>query len=621
MIEGVELPAVPASAGERGRRRLGLILTLVLAAGVRWITWQQVEESPLWYLQLWTQTDMAFYDGWAHALLAGNLWSDPPPRPYHRWHEEVATAAHRLSGSPLPFDEAAGRQIWNGWLGEKTFYQDPLYAYFLAAVYVALGDTPGSAFAVQAVLGVGTTGLVFWLALRLFGATVALVAGPLAALFGPLVLYDFVLLRTSLAAFLGIATVLAVGAALAKPGSRGLAAGAGALAGLSLLLRAESLIFTAALAFFAAWIWRRQARRLGQFLAWSLCGFALALAPLVVRNLVVGAPLLGVAASGAVTFINHNAIDALSGGGDFVSAHSARILSATGGRFGPAAAAALATHAGPSTVLALLGRKLVAFWTWYELPNNVNYYYFLLFAKGLAAVAVSFAWVAPLALVGVVLAWPRRRAGFPGAGTVERLAPALLFVGSGLLVSLVFYNLSRFRAPYAAALIPFAAFALVEIARAVRAHRFLLAALAAGAAGLLGLALSRPLPAGAALIQTADYGASNEIAGELVRRRLATGDAAGGSKGSSRAVAIALLERQLATEPADLQALMPGPAPSSLALVSAELAGSFAPLHALAARLYDADGRPQEAARERFRAQVLGVVSAQFAAAPPRRSP
>lgn len=609
MTAGPDSPAAFAQQGERRRRRLGLALTLALAAGIRLITWQQIDETPIWYLQRWTQSDMSFYDGWARAILAGDVWSASPPRPYHGWHEAVARDAHRLSGSTQPFDKAVARRLWDGWLGEKTFYQAPLYAYFLAAVYTALGDSPGSVFAVQALLGSGTAALVFWLALRLFGTTVALVAGPLAALYGPLVLYDFVLLRTGLAALLGIATVLAAGTALASPERRGPALAAGALAGLSVLLRVEALLFAAGLAVLGVGLWRRQRRRLAPQLAAGLCGFALALVPLAARNLLVGAPLLGVAATGAVTFVNHNAVDYTDGRGDFTSAHAARILTASGGRFGPAVVATLATHAHPSTVLASLGRKLYAFWHWYEIPNNVNYYYFLLFARGLRSAGVTFALVAPLALVGIALASRRLKSGeqggdAPAPGAVPLAASALIFIGAGLVTSLAFYNLSRFRAPFAAALIPFAALTLVEIARWARARRSGPAALAVGAVAALAIVLLGPLPAGVPLVQIADYGVSNELALQLASRRLACGE---------RTAALALLERQLATEPEELRTLRPGPSPSSLSLLSARLAGSFAPLHELAARLYEVEGRPRAATGERWRARVLRRVSEQLA--------
>jgi hypothetical protein len=97
-----------------------------------------------------------------------------------------------------------------------------------------------------------------------------------------------------------------------------------------------------------------------------------------------------------------------------------------------------------------------------------------------------------------------------------------------------------------------------------------------------------------------------------VSRHLARGDRTG---------AIALLDRQLATEPAELRTLTPGPSPSSLSLLSARLAGSFAPLHELAARLYEADGQAQAAARERWRARVLRRVNEQLAGQEARETP
>ena len=51
-------------------------------------------------------------------------------------------------------DAERGERIWDSWLGEKTFYQDPLYAYFLAILYALFGPSVGAAVLVGLVVTV-----------------------------------------------------------------------------------------------------------------------------------------------------------------------------------------------------------------------------------------------------------------------------------------------------------------------------------------------------------------------------------------------------------------------------------------------------------------------------------
>src|SRR6476646_4470948 len=87
-------------------------------------------------------TEPAFYDSWAHAIVAGDA-------PIH-----------------LPFDEA------------------PAYAYFVAAIY-AMGGGLLAVALVQAVLGALACAAIAVVAQRLGGARAGWLAGGLAALYGP----------------------------------------------------------------------------------------------------------------------------------------------------------------------------------------------------------------------------------------------------------------------------------------------------------------------------------------------------------------------------------------------------------------------------------------------------
>ena len=121
---------------------------MMLAAVVRVANHIQIRDGSIPWLHWWAQSDMSFNDAWAHDIANGNVLGVPAPRPYHRWHGEVASEAHQILGAREPFDEAWARALWNRWLGDRSFYQDPLFPYALALVYAA-GGGPAAALALQ----------------------------------------------------------------------------------------------------------------------------------------------------------------------------------------------------------------------------------------------------------------------------------------------------------------------------------------------------------------------------------------------------------------------------------------------------------------------------------------
>jgi hypothetical protein len=312
------------------------------------------------------------------------------------------------------------------------------------------------------------------------------------------------------------------------------------------------------------------------------------------RNLAVGIFPLQPAANGVITFINQNAADSPASGGYFVSKHAPDIMSRTGGRPVPALLATLETHSGLGGWLALCARKLLAFWHWYEIPNNGNYYYWCLYARGVCSVALTFAVIGPLGAVGLALALGKNGVAYAAAAS---------FIASGMLISGLFLPLSRLRLPFACALIPFAALTLVSIARWLRSGLLFKAGATLAALAAVGAVSLRPLPRNHSTVWSSDYGTGNEIVHHLAERKAAAEDVKG---------ALHLVEEQLGTEPEELRRLEPRETPAKIPLIAAETAGSFASLHELAGELENARQQTDRAAKHFWRAKVLRVVSSQW---------
>ena len=96
----------------------------------------------------------------------------------------------------------AARLADGDWYGTETFYQAPLYPYFLG-VLIALGG-PNLAWIriVQAILGACCAGLIGGAARRLFDAPTGIAAAMMMALYGPAIYYDGIIQKASLSTFL-----------------------------------------------------------------------------------------------------------------------------------------------------------------------------------------------------------------------------------------------------------------------------------------------------------------------------------------------------------------------------------------------------------------------------------
>ena len=475
--------------------RAATVWAIVAASALLRIVFLLQAQGPLLHLHRSPASDMHFNHVVAQAIAAGDLLVDRPLHPLHPWHEDLA----RQVGAG---DAGAAKQLWDRWYGGRTFHQEPLYAYLLAATYALFGPDPRVLLVLQLAVGVAGNLLVFAVARRSFGDLVGAVAGALATLCGPLLYYDLLLLRDAMVAAAGMGLVLLSQRALERA-TTGRWAALGAAFGLALCLKSSfALLFGVVL---AGLLWSR--RRDGRTLlvrAGALLGAAgLLLSPVVARNVAVGAPPLALSSVGAITFVAANTADyGRDGGlvGDFFVSpvHAATIMDRTDGRFLPAAIETLRTHEGPASLLRQGLAKLAAILWWYEIPNNASFDYFALHAPVLRWLPVTFLSVGPLALLGLGMAAPGMR----------RLWPLYGLVATSLAVMLAFGVFSRLRLPLLVALLPFAALCGVRLLDWAASRRAAPLAGALAGLALLGAFAARDLPEGQPRIRPGDYSAA-----------------------------------------------------------------------------------------------------------------
>lgn len=397
---------------DRNRRLLLLLLTAALL--VRLVHWWAVRDEPFF---AWLVMDSQEYDRWAQGIAAGD------------------------------------------WLGSQVFFQAPLYPYILGALYAVFGRSLDAVYLAQIGLAVAGCWALYRAGREMGGERVGLAAAALAAFYGPFVFHDVHLLKESLAVSVTCFLLWAL------TDKRWLVVGL--LLGVLALLRENALLLLPFLLPLAA---GKGFVRKGAMLA---AGLVLALLPVAVRNGIVGGDFLPTTFQGGVNFYIGNNPEADGTYRPIVPGKQIPALERQepmrvaerelGRKLSPAEVSSFwmgkalgwaADH--PGAFLRLQLRKLGMFWSWYEWPDAVDYYWVRGRSPALRwAAPVEFGAVTLLALAGL---WMIRRSPGP-------FAPALLVDLGWMLSTVIFFLFSRYRLPAVPALMLLAAVPLARVGR------------------------------------------------------------------------------------------------------------------------------------------------------------
>lgn len=471
-----ELSPAPLEAWLSARAPRILLAGALAALLVRLLLVLQVAGGPLPELhRIAFESDAAFFDQWGQRLAAGDWLQRAPLHPLPGWMRDVASTALRLEpGLPVRLGIAAAAlderalqgKLWDHWLGGATWFQEPGYPWLIGLVYLLTGGAAWGVFALQLLLGVAGVVLVQLVARRLFSHTAAAAAGLLAVLSPVPLVFELALLRDAAVATATVALTWLLLRAMAQEG-RARWFGLGVAFGAAALLKQSFLLFPALLAVAAVVRGPRASLRPAGLVA---AGLAAALAPAILRNLLVGVAPLAMNGSAAAMLPLFHTVDAspleLVAGERY-----ARILLETDGHGLAGLLAAAATHDSSLGFLLLQARKLVFVAHGFEVPGNVDLYVFARGAPLLAALPIRFWLVAALAGVGAAVAW--RRSG--------PLVPGLLASLATLVLAAAY---ARYRAALFVALLPLAGAGAAQLVEWVRARRL----------RALGLSLSLALP-------------------------------------------------------------------------------------------------------------------------------
>jgi 4-amino-4-deoxy-L-arabinose transferase-like glycosyltransferase len=437
-------PEAPASWGEWWRLHRTPILTLfAIALAYRVAVLLEVARTP--YLEV-ANVDSDSYQQWALDIVAGKWWPT------------------------------------------RTFYQSPFYAYFLALIYDVFGTGPWGPRVVQILLGSLAPVLLYAAGATLFSRRVGWLAGGALALYGPLVLEEVTLSKTSpliVAALASFAVYVWAGPRLHLGGL----AVAGFLLGLAVMGVAQWILAFFALAAYT-WVLPAEApipERNGAVAVFAVAGLV-AFAPVVYWNTTHGGGLILTSGGGGLNLYSGNNPRATGlpaaprGVRDtprFEEDDARRVAEADVGRaLAPAEVdrywsrqALTFVLSQPVDFLALLAKKVAVLWNAYEIPDNYHYAFMRRHFLPLLHVGVTFAVVAPLALVGLAIPFRRR-------GAVWAL---YIMCFAYVATLLAYYVRSRYRLAAVPFLILFAAVAAERLWLVVTERRWQSAAAWGGA--------------------------------------------------------------------------------------------------------------------------------------------
>jgi tetratricopeptide (TPR) repeat protein len=356
---------------------------------------------------------------------------------YDRWAQEIARG---------------------DWIGSEVFFQAPLYPYFLAIVYFLFGHILNAVYLIQLVIALAGIYALFRAGRKLVDEKVGLFAAALSAFYGVYVFYDVQLLKESLAVTMVCFLIWILVEAREKKGFA-LWVCSGVLCGLLTLLRENMLLIVPFLLLLVI----QPRERIYIFFLRALAlilGVGIILTPVAFRNLKVGGNFLPSTFQGGVNFFIGNNPQAtgtyqpLSPGKQVPSyerTEPIRLAEKEMGRpLEPFEVSNFWLHKSlrwaqehPSDFLKLQFKKAGMFWSWYEWPDAVDYYYVKQTSFIYKLPLFEFGSISLLALIG--LWFVRRR--------IRPFFPVLLFVLMWMASTIVFFLFSRYRLPVVPGLI------------------------------------------------------------------------------------------------------------------------------------------------------------------------
>jgi hypothetical protein len=395
--------------------------------------------------RIWPQTDMYIFDQWAQRIVQGDVLGRETYHPILDWMARTAPA-----------------EDWARWFGTApVYFKAPLYAHLVALLRWLFGDPALPMAILQIGASTASTVLLFLVTERLLGAAAGFAAALAFAVYAPAVHYDAVLLRgpwVILAALLDTWCLVRLRERLTPRG----AALLGLTVGGAILLN-EGFTTLPVFVLIAFGFWAPSVARFATAAAWFAAGLGIALAPLVVRNLVVGAPPLSVAITGAWVVALSNASDSDPVTFAYPQPSFVPLMEASDAQLGRVLWLCLRSFDGVYDLLRFYLHRMAGLVAPFEDADNASFYYAEISSPVLRWLP-DYGWIFPVVALGIALSIGRVPLRSLGA-----LVPVSLAL---LATNLLAPPLSRYRLPLIVLALPFAGLAAARAWRWLVQRRF-----------------------------------------------------------------------------------------------------------------------------------------------------
>ena len=382
--------------------------------------------------------------------------------------------------------DAAGYYAWaseisgGNWYGDKTFYQAPLYPYFLA-VLMKLGlDVTGMRL-VQALLGAVGTAALGLAARSKFGERTGILTAALYGFYPAGIYYDGIIQKAALASALLCLMLAAIGQ-LQEKWKLHSALLAGLFLGLLVLTRENALLW---IPLIGLWMVvatpNKSVKQRASLIAFYCAGLALSLLPVAARNASLGGEWSPTTFQAGPNFYIGNNLNSFGIYRPLVPGHETpmyeradaqAIAEATTGRELSAREVSRfwmnqslsEIKQAPSRWLMLMVQKSFMVINRFEVPDVESIVVYRAQSVPMTLASIwNFGVLFPLAMLGLMCSLNQWR----------RLSLDYLLVSTMIAAIVFFFILGRYRFPLVPLLMPWAAFGVLELCRQVRERSLL----------------------------------------------------------------------------------------------------------------------------------------------------
>ncbi len=370
------------------------------------------------------------------------------------------------------YNEWAKNIIQNSWLGDKVFYQAPLYPYFIALIYKIFGIKLFAVRIIQVLMGSATCLLYYYISKKIWGVRAGVIASLLATFYSIYIFYVPLHLKPTLYIFLETLCILLLCLCFYEKKKRYFIA-SGVLLGLMVFTRGNTLLIVP---FLLIWV----------FLSYNfktairnylliLAGLLLILFPVIIRNYVVSGDFVITTSQAGPNFYIGNNLKATGSYVPLIPGHQTPEFEGADARM--IAEKELGRELKPSEVSrywftksfdyiknnkfhysVLMWKKITLMFNYYEVPDSEDFYFYRQYSSILRLPLIPFGVICPLAFLGMLLL----------IKDYKKYSLLYVLVIANFVSIIIFYIFSRYRLPIVPLFIIFSSYAIHWFANEIK---------------------------------------------------------------------------------------------------------------------------------------------------------